>query len=130
MSHVSPLSVRITASHFSEEPGRKPYVLYTIRVDRQQEEESWTVDRRYRDFVALRKAVLSCFSGSLRIPLPPKKILGNLDVMFVAQRLNGLQAFLDALQQYSAVMQLPPVLAFFNAKEKCSSFVGTRIGKF
>uniref|UniRef100_A0A0A9WWP1 PX domain-containing protein kinase-like protein n=1 Tax=Lygus hesperus TaxID=30085 RepID=A0A0A9WWP1_LYGHE len=66
---------------------------YVIRVHRGFDcENSWHVHRRYNDFLALHKE-LSVAGVSL--PLPPKKMIGNMDREFILQRLDGLQSYLN-----------------------------------
>ncbi|XP_044584602.1 PX domain-containing protein kinase-like protein isoform X3 [Cotesia glomerata] len=75
---------------------------YVIRTQRGPlPEKSWRVSRRYNDFVQLN-GVLS-MSG-LDLPLPPKKIIGNMDVEFIAQRQIALQNYLN-------VVLMNPILA-------------------
>lgn len=64
-------------------------------------EKSWRVSRRYNDFIQLNGAL--SVSG-LDLPLPPKKILGNMDADFVAQRQVALQNYLN-------VVLMNPILA-------------------
>lgn len=54
-------------------------------------EKSWRVSRRYNDFVQLN-ATLS-ISG-IDLALPPKKIIGNMEPDFIAQRQVALQVSL------------------------------------
>ncbi|KAA0711991.1 PX domain-containing protein kinase-like protein [Triplophysa tibetana] len=66
---------------------------YIIRVQRGvSTDNSWTVIRRYSDFDMLNNSLL--ISG-LNLPLPPKKLLGNMDREFIAERQKGLQAYLN-----------------------------------
>lgn len=54
-------------------------------------EKSWRISRRYNDFVQLN-ATLS-ISG-IDLALPPKKIIGNMEPDFIAQRQVALQVSL------------------------------------
>ena len=62
---------------------------YVVRVQRgATAENSWLITRRYNDFVTL--------AGLLRqsnndLPLPPKRMFGNMDREFIAERQQGLQ---------------------------------------
>jgi PX domain-containing protein kinase-like protein len=51
-------------------------------------ENNWTVTKRYSDFVALDSALR--VSG-IDLLLPPKKVFGNMDREFIAERKTGLQ---------------------------------------
>ncbi|XP_058790504.1 PX domain-containing protein kinase-like protein isoform X2 [Phymastichus coffea] len=64
-------------------------------------EKSWRVCRRYNDFVQLH-SILS-LSG-INLPLPPKRIIGNMEPEFIIQR----QA---ALQNYLNIVLMNPILA-------------------
>ena len=51
-------------------------------------EHHWTLQKRFSDFTTL-DAHLS-ISG-IELPLPPKKVFGNMDREFIAERQQGLQ---------------------------------------
>lgn len=73
-----------------------------IRVQRGPlPEKTWRVSKRYNDFVQLN-AVLS-LSG-IDLPLPPKKIIGNMEPDFIAQRQLALQNYLN-------IVLMNPILA-------------------
>ncbi|KAL2735197.1 PX domain-containing protein kinase-like protein isoform X1 [Vespula squamosa] len=75
---------------------------YVIRVQRGPlPEKTWRVSKRYNDFVQLN-AVLS-LSG-IDLPLPPKKIIGNMEPDFIAQRQQALQNYLN-------IVLMNPILA-------------------
>jgi len=62
---------------------------YVIRVQKGPiPENSWTVLRRYSQFVNLENELRIAGIG---LPLPPKKILGKMDREFIAERQQGLQ---------------------------------------
>ena len=62
---------------------------YEIRVQRGPvPENSWTVTKRYSDFVALDTALKM---SAIELPLPPKKVFGNMEREFIAERQTGLQ---------------------------------------
>ncbi|XP_011493895.1 PREDICTED: PX domain-containing protein kinase-like protein isoform X2 [Ceratosolen solmsi marchali] len=75
---------------------------YVIRTQRGPlPEKSWRVCRRYNDFIQLHS--LLSVSG-LNLPLPPKRIIGNMEPDFIAQR----QA---CLQNYLNLVLMNPILA-------------------
>ncbi|XP_012263544.2 PX domain-containing protein kinase-like protein isoform X1 [Athalia rosae] len=75
---------------------------YVIRTQRGPlPEKSWRVSRRYNDFVQLNGAL--SLSG-ISLPLPPKRIIGNMEPDFVAQRQLALQNYLN-------VVLMNPILA-------------------
>ena len=51
-------------------------------------ENSWTVTKRYSDFVSLDAALKP---SGIELPLPPKKVFGNMEREFIAERQIGLQ---------------------------------------
>ncbi|XP_062924081.1 PX domain-containing protein kinase-like protein isoform X2 [Mobula hypostoma] len=66
---------------------------YIIRVQRGVSvENSWQIIRRYSDFDVLNSSLQ--ISG-LILPLPPKKLIGNMDREFIAERQQGLQNYLN-----------------------------------
>ncbi|KAL4655825.1 PX domain-containing protein kinase-like protein isoform X1 [Arapaima gigas] len=71
---------------------------YIIRVQRGvSPENSWQVIRRYSDFDMLNNSLL--ISG-INLPLPPKKLIGNMDREFIAERQKGLQAYLNFITSH------------------------------
>ncbi|KAL6435543.1 hypothetical protein ACFW04_005482 [Cataglyphis niger] len=79
--------------------GHTEYVIKTQRGP--LPERSWRVSRRYNDFVQLN-ATLS-ISG-FDLPLPPKRIIGNMEPDFIAQRQIALQNYLN-------IILMNPILA-------------------
>ncbi|XP_012284246.1 PX domain-containing protein kinase-like protein [Orussus abietinus] len=79
--------------------GHTEYVIKTQRGP--LPEKSWRVGRRYNDFVQLDGAL--SISG-IKLPLPPKKIVGNMAPDFVARRQIALQNYLN-------VALMNPILA-------------------
>ena len=51
-------------------------------------ENSWIVAKRYSDFVSLDTSLKI---AGIELPLPPKKVFGNMEREFIAERQNGLQ---------------------------------------
>lgn len=52
------------------------------------------IHRRYSDFVALHEQLKT---SNLELPLPPKKIFGNMEREFVADRQMALQRYLSLI---------------------------------
>ncbi|CAG0897351.1 unnamed protein product [Darwinula stevensoni] len=69
------------------------HLEYMIRVE-QCPGDTWTVTRRYRDFLRLRQ---SLNVSNVPLILPPKKLIGNLDQDFLLERQKALQDFLDEI---------------------------------
>nr|CAD7568598.1 unnamed protein product [Timema californicum] len=75
---------------------------YVIRVQRGPlPEKSWHIYKRYNDFVTLHNAFQT---SGLSLPLPPKKLLGNMDREFIAERRVALQNYLN-------IVLMNPILA-------------------
>ncbi|XP_032671347.1 PX domain-containing protein kinase-like protein isoform X2 [Odontomachus brunneus] len=79
--------------------GHTEYVIKTQRGP--LPERSWRVSRRYNDFVQLNTAL--SISG-FDLPLPPKRIIGNMEPDFIAQRQIALQNYLN-------IVLMNPILA-------------------
>uniref|UniRef100_A0A8C5RBD3 PX domain containing serine/threonine kinase like n=1 Tax=Laticauda laticaudata TaxID=8630 RepID=A0A8C5RBD3_LATLA len=68
---------------------------YIIRVQRGiSMENSWQILRRYSDFDLLNNTLQI---SALSLPLPPKKLIGNMDREFIAERQKGLQNYLNVI---------------------------------
>ncbi len=51
-------------------------------------DNSWVVTKRYSDFVALDTALRV---SNIELPLPPKRVFGNMDRDFVVERQTALE---------------------------------------
>ncbi|XP_062522421.1 PX domain-containing protein kinase-like protein [Corticium candelabrum] len=83
------------------------HVTYEIRVWRgvRKMTDSWTVSRRYSDFDALHAALQL---ADVDLHLPPKKVFGNKDRMFVIERQRQLESYLQTvLREPVLACQLP-----------------------
>ncbi|KAI3369300.1 hypothetical protein L3Q82_007546 [Scortum barcoo] len=88
-----PLTAVIEASQ-----NLQSHTEYIIRVQRGvSSENSWQVIRRYSDFDVLNSSLMVC---GISLPLPPKKLIGNMDREFIAERQRGLQTYLDSITQH------------------------------
>uniref|UniRef100_A0A3Q3AQD1 PX domain containing serine/threonine kinase n=1 Tax=Kryptolebias marmoratus TaxID=37003 RepID=A0A3Q3AQD1_KRYMA len=72
---------------------------HTVSLDRSRPVDG-SVIRRYSDFDILNNSLMVC---GISIPLPPKKLIGNLDRAFIAERQKGLQAYLDSITQHPLI---------------------------
>ncbi|XP_064607399.1 PX domain-containing protein kinase-like protein isoform X2 [Liolophura sinensis] len=73
----------------------KDHIEYIIRVQRGPvPENSWTIQKRYSDFVKLDEELKF---ANLEFQLPPKKVFGNKEREFIAERQHGLQNFMNQL---------------------------------
>ncbi|XP_058144206.1 PX domain-containing protein kinase-like protein isoform X3 [Dasypus novemcinctus] len=85
-----PLTAAIEASQ-----SLQSHTEYIIRVQRGiSVENSWQIVRRYSDFDLLNNSLQ--ITG-LSLPLPPKKLIGNMDREFIAERQKGLQNYLNVI---------------------------------
>ena len=60
-------------------------------------ENSWLERKRYSDFANLDAELRI---SNIDLPLPPKKVFGNLSREFVAERQQGLQVFTSGIVFY------------------------------
>lgn len=66
---------------------------YILRVQRgPNKENKWTISRRYRDFAALHVGLQQ---ANIDLPIPPKKLIGNMQPSFVAERQVALQTYIN-----------------------------------
>ncbi|XP_046620842.1 PX domain-containing protein kinase-like protein isoform X1 [Neodiprion virginianus] len=85
---------------------------YVIRTQRGPlPEKSWRVSRRYNDFVQLNGAL--CSSG-ISLPLPPKRIIGNMEPDFIAQRQLALQNYLNTVLMNPILASSLPMKKFLD----------------
>uniref|UniRef100_A0A9L0SPU9 PX domain-containing protein kinase-like protein n=1 Tax=Equus caballus TaxID=9796 RepID=A0A9L0SPU9_HORSE len=85
-----PLTAAIEASQ-----SLQSHTEYIIRVQRGiSVENSWQIIRRYSDFDLLNNSLQI---AGLSLPLPPKKLIGNMDREFIAERQKGLQNYLNVI---------------------------------
>nr|XP_020466790.1 PX domain-containing protein kinase-like protein isoform X2 [Monopterus albus] len=90
---TDPLTAVIEASQ-----NLQSHTEYIIRVQRGvSSDNSWQVIRRYSDFDVLNSSLMVC---GISLPLPPKKLIGNMDREFIAERQRGLQTYLDSITQH------------------------------
>ncbi|XP_072027305.1 PX domain-containing protein kinase-like protein isoform X2 [Amphiura filiformis] len=69
------------------------HIDYVIRVQRGPvPENSWQINRRYSDFDSLNDQLKVC---GMDLPLPPKKVFGNMDREFIAERQQALHKYLQ-----------------------------------
>ncbi|KAM9800092.1 PX domain-containing protein kinase-like protein isoform X1 [Syngnathus typhle] len=93
---------------------------YIIRVQRGvSTENSWQVIRRYSDFDVLNNSLTVC---GVSLPLPAKKLIGNMDREFIAERQRGLQAYLDAVLQHPLLCAALPVKKFLDPNNYAANY--------
>ncbi|KAJ1524406.1 hypothetical protein ONE63_010906 [Megalurothrips usitatus] len=101
------LACTVEASH-----NIQGHTEYSIRVQRGPHPgKCWHINKRFRDFVNLN-SLLGMYGVSL--PLPPKKFIGNMDPLFIAERQIGLQNYLNVLQENPFLATSFPVRQFLD----------------
>uniref|UniRef100_A0A8L0DNC3 PX domain-containing protein kinase-like protein n=1 Tax=Oncorhynchus mykiss TaxID=8022 RepID=A0A8L0DNC3_ONCMY len=78
-----------------------------------------TVIKRYSDFDMLNSSLL--VSG-VSLPLPPKKLLGNMDREFIAERQRGLQVYLDFITQHHILATCQLVKKFLDTNNYSANY--------
>ncbi|XP_059184375.1 PX domain-containing protein kinase-like protein isoform X1 [Centropristis striata] len=110
-----PLTALIEASQ-----NLQSHTEYIIRVQRGvSSENSWQVIRRYSDFDVLNSSLMVC---GITLPLPPKKLIGNMDREFIAERQRGLQAFLDSITQHPLLSSSLTVKKFLDPNNYSANY--------
>uniref|UniRef100_A0A667XWD9 PX domain containing serine/threonine kinase n=1 Tax=Myripristis murdjan TaxID=586833 RepID=A0A667XWD9_9TELE len=77
------------------------------------------VIRRYSDFDVLNSSLMVC---GISLPLPPKKLIGNMDREFIAERQRGLQAYLDSITQHPLLSTSLPVKKFLDPNNYSANY--------
>jgi len=68
---------------------------FVLKVGRGPNPENrWEVQHRYNDFVTLQSILQA---SGFDLPLPPKKVFGNMDGAFIQERRAGLQRYMDII---------------------------------
>ena len=70
------------------------------------------IKKRYSDFASLVESLK--FAG-MDLPLPPKKLLGNMEREFIAERQKGLQRLMDTILAHPLLSASEIVKKFLDA---------------
>ncbi|XP_034237684.1 PX domain-containing protein kinase-like protein [Thrips palmi] len=98
---------------------------YAIRIQRETHpEKCWHIKKRYRDFATLNG--LLSLSG-ITLPLPPKRLIGNMEPLFVAERQLGLQKYLNFILANPFLSASFPVRHFLDPDNYSSSLQETAL---
>ncbi|PSN48160.1 PX domain-containing protein kinase-like protein [Blattella germanica] len=93
---------------------------YIIRVQRGPlPEKNWHIYKRYNDFVSLQN--LLQVSGII-LPLPPKKLIGNMEREFIAERQTGLQNYLNFVLMNPILASSLPMKKFLDPDNYSTPF--------
>ncbi|XP_061584323.1 PX domain-containing protein kinase-like protein [Cololabis saira] len=107
LDDTEPLTALIEASQ-----SLHSHTEYIIRVQRGvSSDNSWQVVRRYSDFDVLNSSLMVC---GITLPLPPKKLIGNMGRDFIAERQRGLQSYLDHITQHALLSTCLAVRRFLD----------------
>lgn len=60
----------------------------------------------------------------ISLPLPPKKLIGNMDREFIAERQKGLQAYLDTVTQHPLLSTSLTVKKFLDPNNYSANYTG------
>lgn len=75
-----------------------------------------------------KSAVSNFFSlfkiSSLSLPLPPKKLIGNMEREFIAERQKGLQAYLDVITSHHLLSNCELVKKFLDPNSYSVNYTG------
>ncbi|KAL5013246.1 hypothetical protein ScPMuIL_007516 [Solemya velum] len=97
------------------------HIEYTIRVQRGPISDNfWHINKRYSDFVALDTELKIC---GIELPLPPKKVFGNLSREFVAERQTGLQQYINTVLSYPLLTASLTVKKFLDLSNYADNFL-------
>ncbi|XP_030557973.1 PX domain-containing protein kinase-like protein isoform X1 [Drosophila novamexicana] len=90
---------------------------YLLRV--QRGDSSWNVLRRYNDFNKLHKSLR--ISG-IELPLPGKRIFGNMRPDFIAERKEALQVYINTILMNPILASSLPAKRFVDPESYSQSF--------
>ncbi|CAL1544540.1 unnamed protein product [Lymnaea stagnalis] len=116
LDDTTPLSCLIETAQKKED-----HVEYILRVQRGPlRDHSWQVTKRYSDFEKLDAQLRVT---NIELPLPPKKVFGNFDRDFIAERQNGLQVYLNAITSVPVIANSLIVKKFLDLNNYSSNFL-------
>lgn len=77
----------------------KNFYIYEINIKSKDDNDRWTIFKRYRDFYNFHKQLKKRYLQIRVLDFPPKKKLGNLDFDFVEERRQRLQVYIRHVLQ-------------------------------
>ncbi|XP_022257560.1 PX domain-containing protein kinase-like protein [Limulus polyphemus] len=101
------------------------HTAYILRVQRGLVgDNSWHLSRRYSDFVTLNTHLQP---AGIDFVLPPKKVFGNMGREFIAERQQGLQAYINAVLEHPMLANSLAVKQFLDPERYSCNFVETAL---
>ncbi|XP_067632522.1 PX domain-containing protein kinase-like protein isoform X2 [Eurosta solidaginis] len=98
----------------------KGHTEYLLRIQRGLiKENCWKILRRYNDFVDLHKCL--CISG-IDLPMPGKRLFGNMRPDFIAERRQALQIYINAVLMNPILASSLPAKRFVDPDSYSQSF--------
>ncbi|XP_053962468.1 PX domain-containing protein kinase-like protein [Anastrepha ludens] len=93
---------------------------YLLRLQRGASKENcWKILRRYNDFAELHKCL--CISG-IDLPMPGKRLFGNMRPGFIAERRQALQVYINAVLMNPILASSLPAKRFVDPDSYSQSF--------
>lgn len=92
--------------------------MYKLRIENPFTNDCWVVLRRYNDFQRLNNKIKSMFPHLPALTLPRKKLFGdNFSSLFLSNRVQGLQKFINSVLANDTLRHSKPVRDFFSLDE-------------
>lgn len=92
------------------------HVKYTL--EGYLDNREFSVERRYKEFLAFRKLLIKNWPGLFIPPIPPKKDLGNLEESFITLRKKFLQQFFNRISTAPHLSSSYETRVFLESKNK------------
>lgn len=102
--------------------GLNSYTVYTINTKRVTLStgavQTFSVTRRYNDFLFLHERLYQTYLGLIIPPLPEKAVIGRFSASFVESRRRGLERFLMRVLQHKTLSQSEDLTVFLISDEE------------
>ncbi|XP_031629874.1 sorting nexin-16 [Contarinia nasturtii] len=109
-----PDNVRIPIVGYEVMEERARFTVFKLRIENPFTNDCWLVLRRYTDFQRLNNKLKSIFPHLPALTLPRKKLFGdNFSSLFLSNRVQGLQLFINAVMVNETYRNSQPVRDFF-----------------
>jgi sorting nexin-1/2 len=83
--------------HILQEDNLQLFNYVKYKLDGFIDNREFSVERRYKEFIAYRKLLVKNWPGLIIPPIPPKKAFGNLEEGFIKLRKKFLQHFFNRI---------------------------------